>query len=116
MSLRPSPGLDLKTRLLGGDVTIVSMSGELDFATRDDLTGLLASIEDLGPSGVVLDMRRLEFIDSAGMHVLVAASKRATAGGWSFQVMCGPGPVWRSLTLSGLTNELNFISRLPDES
>jgi len=90
------------------------MRGELDFATRDELSGLLASIEDLGTTRLVLDMRELAFIDSAGLHVLIAAHRRALAGGWIFQLISGPGPVWRAVVLSGLTNELNFISRLPD--
>ena len=33
---------------------------------------------------------------------------------WRFQVVCGPGRVWRALTLSGLTTELHFLSRVPD--
>jgi anti-sigma B factor antagonist len=115
LTLRQSPELVLKTRLADGDTTIVSMAGELDFATRDDLSGLLASIEDIGTKTLVLDMRELSFIDSAGLHVLVGAHRRAMAGSWTFQVICGPGPVWRALTLSGLTNELNFISRVPGE-
>jgi anti-sigma B factor antagonist len=116
LTLSQTPELILKTRLLSEDTTVVSMSGELDFATRDELTGLLASIEDLGASTLVLDMRDLAFIDSAGLHVLIAAHRRALTGGWTFQIMTGPGPVWRALMLSGLTNELNFITRLPDET
>jgi anti-sigma B factor antagonist len=116
LSVRQSPQLVLKTRLAGDDTTIVSTAGELDFATRDDLTGLLASIEELGTATLVLDMRELSFIDSAGLHVLVSAHRRALTGGWTFQIICAPGPVWRALTLSGLTNELNFISRVPGEN
>ena len=112
--MRPSPGLELKTKLGGEDTSLVVASGELDFVTRDELVSLLASIEDIGTSGIILDVRGLDFIDSAGLHVLIAAHKRAQAGGWRFQVVCGPGRVWRALTLSGLTTELHFLSRVPD--
>ena len=114
MTLRQSPGLELKTRLMGADNSVVVATGELDFATRDELVDLLISIEDIGTSGIILDVRALDFIDSAGLHVLIAAHKRALAGGWRFQVVCGPGRVWRALTLSGLTTELHFLSRVPD--
>jgi anti-anti-sigma factor len=113
VSVKQPPGLSLKTKLSGGDTSVVVANGELDFATRDDLAELLRSIEEIGTSGLVLDIRGLTFIDSAGLHVLIAAHKRALAGGWSFQVVCGPGPVWRALTLSGVTNEIRFVSRLP---
>jgi anti-sigma B factor antagonist len=109
------PGLTLKTRLAGGDTSVVSARGELDFATRDELVDVLTAIEELGTSAVVLDLRELSFIDSAGLHVLIAAHKRALAGGWRFQIACGPGRVWRALTLSGLTTELQFVSRAPGE-
>ena len=109
------PGLVLKTRLAGGDTSVVSASGELDFATRDELVDVLTAIEELGTSAVVLDLRELSFIDSAGLHVLIAAHKRSLAGGWRFQIVCGPGRVWRALTLSGLTTELQFVSRAPGE-
>ncbi|HEV2686556.1 MAG TPA: STAS domain-containing protein, partial [Actinomycetota bacterium] len=84
-------------------------------ATRDELVTTLDAIEELGTRAVVLDLRELSFIDSAGLHVLIAAHKRALAQGWRFQIVCGPGRVWRALTLSGLTTELQFVSRAPGE-
>jgi anti-anti-sigma factor len=113
LTLRPLPGLVLKTKLVGGDATVVVASGDLDFATRDELAETLTAIEDLGTHGIVLDLRQVTFIDSAGLHVLIAAHKRAIAGGWRFEMVCGPGRVWRALTLSGLTSELRFISKVP---
>lgn len=113
MTVRQPPGLSLKTRLSDGDTSVIVAHGELDFATRDDLVELMRSIEDIGTNGVVLDLRGVTFIDSAGLHVLINAHKRALAGGWSFQILCGPGPVWRALTVSGLVNELRFVSRVP---
>ena len=115
MTLRPMPGLVVKTHLVGEDTTAVVVTGELDFATRDALVEALMAIEELGTGGLVLDLRHLSFIDSAGLHVLIAAHKRAIAGGWRFQIVSGPGRVWRALKLSGLTNELPFVSRVPGE-
>jgi anti-anti-sigma factor len=115
LTLRQTPGLDVKTSLMGGDTSVVTAIGELDFATRDELVETLTAIEDLGTQGIVLDLRDLSFIDSAGLHVLVAAHKRALAGGWRFEIVCGPGQVWRALALSGLTTELTFVSRTPGE-
>ena len=116
MTLRPMPGLVLKTSLVGEDTSVIHATGELDFATRDELVEMLATIEELGTRGIILDLRDLSFIDSAGLHVLIAAHKRAFAGGWRFQIVCGPGRVWRALALSGLTTELQFVSRTPGET
>jgi anti-sigma B factor antagonist len=116
LTLRPMPGLVLHTRLVGGDTTVVGATGELDFATRDELVETLIAVEELGTRNIILDLRTLAFIDSAGLHVLIAAHKRALAGGWRFQILCGPGRVWRALALSGLTTELHFVSRTPEET
>ena len=116
MTLRPMPGLVVRTSLRGRDTSVVNATGELDFATRDELVETLTAIEELGARSIILDLRDLSFIDSAGLHVLIAAHKRALAGGWRFQIVCGPGPVWRALELSGLTTELQFVSRTPGET
>ena len=113
--MRPSPGLELKTKLGGEDTSVVVARGELDFVTRDELADLLISIEEMGTEGIVLDLQELDFIDSAGLHVLIAAHRRAITGGWRFQVVCGPGRVWRALAVSGLTAELHFLSRVPGD-
>jgi anti-sigma B factor antagonist len=110
------PGLVLKTSLVQEDTSVIHATGELDFATRDELVETLTAVEELGTRALILDLRGLSFIDSAGLHVLIAAHKRALAGGWQFQIVCGPGQVWRALTLSGLTTELQFVSRIPGEA
>jgi anti-sigma B factor antagonist len=115
LTLRQSPNLHLKTRLVGVDTTVVSCAGELDFATRDELVELLASVEDIGVSRLVIDLSMLTFIDSAGLHELIATHRRARAGGWHVQFACAPGPVWRTLMLSGVTSELDFVTHPPEE-
>ena len=62
MTLRPMPGLVVKTHLVGEDTTAVVVTGELDFATRDALVEALMAIEELGTGGLVLDLRHLSFI------------------------------------------------------
>src|SRR5207302_2066397 len=109
------PGLVVKTRLVGEETTVVAVTGELDFATRDELVEALTAIEELGTRGLVLDLRHLSFIDSAGLHVLIAVHKRAIAGGWTFEIVSGPGRVGRGLSLSARSSELRFVSRVPGE-
>jgi len=115
LTLRRLPNLLLKTRLAAANTTVVSAEGELDFGTRDELSSLLASIEDIGVSRLVIDLSGLTFIDSAGLHELITAHQRGMAGGWTVQFVCTPGHVWHTLTVSGLTNELDFIPRAPSD-
>jgi anti-anti-sigma factor len=52
--------------------------GELDMATADGVYRRLAP--SLNGGGVRLDLSRLTFIDCAGIHTLVALSKRLSDG------------------------------------
>lgn len=62
-----------------GPATVVELTGEFDAYTAFELRRHLA----LYPSGrfvhVVMDLRKLGFVDSAGIAVIVALSKQASA-------------------------------------
>jgi anti-anti-sigma factor len=56
-----------------GDAHVISLCGELDLANAGTAeTALEASLAENAPQ-VVIDMRELEFIDSTGIALLVAA-------------------------------------------
>ena len=56
------------------DVAIVQPRGELDLATVETLRAALDDIK--GAGRLVLDLRGLSFIDSRGLHLLVALHRR----------------------------------------
>ena len=71
-----------------GDVVVLEVEGRVDSATApkfgERLTGVLTS----AGSRLVVDLRHLEYISSAGFRVLLLAAKRADEGG-SRLVLCG---------------------------
>ena len=84
-------------------VVCVALSGDLDMSSAYRLDEELRSIEHTGPDTVVVDLRELVFMDSAGLSRLLAAHKRARRGGWRFGLTRGPAAVERMLrmTVSG---------------
>lgn len=89
------------------DVVRVVPVGELDLATAPELE---AQLHELGRSGferLVLDLRRLRFVDSAGIRVIVTAHRHAGAGGGEFSLIGGPPAVQRALELCGLLEHLH---------
>ena len=60
---------------------------EIDITNADGLRAALLEAAARGPGRFVVDMSRTEFCDTAGIHALVAAHKRAEADavkyGWS---------------------------------
>ena len=71
----------------------VRLTGELDLGSGAEAERAFRSAEELGEPLVVLDLRELEFMDSAGVHVIVEASARAAGDGRRLTVLRGPGHV-----------------------
>ena len=89
---------------------VVVIRGELDLATAPDLEAAIKSRLDDGQD-VVVDLRELEFMDSTGLRVLVAAHARVEGGHQSFLVV-RPRPgamIEKILAISGVESVLDLI-------
>jgi anti-sigma B factor antagonist len=88
-------------------VAVIRAAGELDVATTADLRAVVAEHMSRHHA-IVIDLRELDFIDSAGISCLVAAHRRA--GDESAHVGVVPGEaVDRVLELTGLEGELTLL-------
>src|ERR671928_857282 len=88
----------------------VTLRGELDLATAPELEQLLTERIDASQE-VVVDLRGLEFMDSSGIRVLVAAHTRAGRTGTRVFIV-RPEPdsaVAKIIAVAGLERELNIL-------
>ena len=86
----------------------VTIRGEIDIATAPQLRGLLTQLVDAGSRRIVLDCRGLEFLDSAGIGVLVAARQRMGDDGEL--VLESPAPhVRKVLEITGVASYLSVV-------
>lgn len=64
----------------------VQVAGEVDLATAPQVASRLAEHAP-GPGGsVVLDLAEVGFIDSTGVHMLIAVSDEARRAGWTLTI------------------------------
>lgn len=63
-----------------GSHAVVTVVGEIDAYTAPALRSKLLELAGSGVERVVIDLRRVEFIESVGLGTLVAARKRMHAG------------------------------------
>lgn len=90
----------------GTDSVRIFPSGELDMLTAPILDAALQAAESAAPPRIVVDLRRLLFMDCCGLRVLLGAHERAGNGGWSLSVVHPPRGVRRVLELTGTAKTL----------
>ena len=85
----------------------LTLSGELDLSTATGFDRALRGAQ-ANANRVTLDLRRLEFMDCRGMHVVEAAAARARESGGRLVIVGGPPQVQRLFALTGTRPRLDF--------
>jgi anti-sigma B factor antagonist len=97
-----------------GRAVTLALSGELDLMSSPLLDQALESAYASSPELIVVDLRGLEFMDSTGLHRLVAAQQRAVQSGRRFGVVRGGEQVQRLFDLTGIAELLTIVDA-PEE-
>ena len=103
--MRAVPGFKVDVRR-DGLTAVIAPSGEVDLATVDQLWDAFG--ETKGCSVVVLDLRGVPFMDSAGLSLVVGEHRRALREGFEFRVVRGSVAVQRLFEMTGLAQQLRF--------
>ena len=89
----------------------ISLCGELDLATVDDVQRELLRVESSDARHIVLDLSGLSFMDSSGVHLVVDARARSRAGSHRrLRIVRGPDNVQRVFVLTDLHAHLRFVA------
>lgn len=96
---------------VAGCVATLYVAGELDAATAPDLDEQVRRLEAEHPSvtDIVVDLAGLDFIDSAGLSVLVAGHTRLRDRGASLCVTRPSPAARRVFAISGLDAVLTIV-------
>jgi anti-sigma B factor antagonist len=112
-SLRPRGPVSFRlARRLDPEFTVLEVAGEVDLLTAGRLTGEIDREVRCGTGDVVVDLRRTEFLDSAGVHILLNAQRRLTRQGRGLAIICPDGPVRRVFELARLIETLGVVESL----
>ena len=104
--------LNVSTSSQGGHA-VVTASGELDLYTAPRLQTALAALLREPVDRVVVDLSGVEFCDSTGMNVLLAAMKRVKENGGTFELAAPRPAVRRILQVTGLDTVFDIHEAVP---
>lgn len=70
-----------------GDIVVAAVSGEIDFSVADDVGRQILGAIDNEDAGLILDLTRLSYTDSAGIHLVFDLASRLREHRQTFQIV-----------------------------
>ena len=93
-----------------GQTHTIYLAGELDLSNADSFSRALERAAADDGATIVIDMRRLEFIDSTGIALLVAGHRRLNGDAERLRILgSDASAVRRVLAVTGLDSSLPFV-------
>jgi anti-sigma B factor antagonist len=99
-----------------GECVRVVTAGELDLATSPQLEQEMHAVLARGARRVTIDMRKLTFVDSSGLRVLISLYERSTEDGWELALTPPSEQARAVFRISGAEEHLPFIADDDDVS
>jgi anti-sigma B factor antagonist len=91
----------LSTRTIAGH-RILEVGGEIDVYTAPQLRERLTALVEAGDRQVVVDLARVEFLDSTGLGVLVGALRRLRGVDGELSLVCAQERLLKIFRITGL--------------
>lgn len=87
---------------------VIQPRGELDLVTNDQLHAVLTEALHSDAKRTLLDLSRVEFIDSTGIKTIILAIRTASEQRKEFRLLRGPRQVQRVFEITGIDDPLLF--------
>jgi anti-sigma B factor antagonist len=105
--------LDLNVRK-DGDHSVLEVAGEIDVYTAPKLREQLIELVSDGSYHIVVDLEKVDFLDSTGLGVLVGGLKRVRNHDGSLQLVCTQEKILKIFRITGLTKVFPIHSSVDD--
>jgi anti-sigma B factor antagonist len=84
------------------NTNVFELTGSLDIATSPTVRAALIEASERGDHRIVVDLAKLEFLDSTGLGALIGAQRRAKEFGGDVSLVAKEGQILRLLRITGL--------------
>lgn len=90
------------------DVLLVRIKGEMDLAAVETIRGEVDKQFQSGVRHLLLDLSRVNFIDSSGIGVILGRYRKVSAGGGKLAIVRPQPQVKRVLDIAGLSRLVSY--------
>lgn len=105
--------LTLQTREESGR-TVVAVGGEIDVYTAPKLRDKISEVVAAGHRDLVVDLEKVEFLDSTGLGVLVGGLKKVRAEDGSLSLVCSQERLLKIFRITGLAKVFTIHASVDD--
>ena len=81
---------------------VIEIGGEIDVYTAPRLRESIVAAVEEGRIHLIIDVQKVDFLDSTGLGVLVGALKRVRADGGSLDIVCTQERILKIFEITGL--------------
>ncbi|GAA4909963.1 STAS domain-containing protein [Stackebrandtia albiflava] len=98
-----------------GELTVVSVTGEIDMYTAPQLRGYLTELLAEGVTRLAIDVNGVDFCDSTGLGVFIGTLRRLREVGGSLIIVCAREQMLKIFQLTGLQKVFDIRPQLPTD-
>ena len=80
--------MELRTEPQPDAAAVVTVSGDIDMFSAPDLRAYLAELSESGTTNIVVDLNKVDFLDSSALGALIGVQKQLRAVGGGFRLAC----------------------------
>jgi anti-sigma B factor antagonist len=96
------------------EYTVLEIGGEVDVYTAPKLRERLIEMVNAGDRHIVVDLGRVDFLDSTGLGVLVGVHRRLRARDGSLALVCPHERLLKVFRITGLDNVFDIHASVED--
>lgn len=92
----------INTRQLDSNIPLIELEGEVDVYTAPQLKQQLLSLLEAGNSQMVVDLTKVEYLDSTALGILIGGLKRVRERDGNLSLICHSPRIRRVFEITGL--------------
>jgi anti-sigma B factor antagonist len=105
--------LELETQVRG-EASVLALRGEIDVYTAPRLRQAIVDLVDGGAKRIVIDMEKVDFLDSTGLGVLVEGLKRVKTREGTLSIVATHDKILKIFDITGLNKAFPIHAAVDD--